>query len=99
MMVPVAQVSRVLDGDTFILYSVGVPPEERVRVLKVDAFEIRDSLGPAARDFTIRWIAQGPFLLDACKRDNFGRLLGQVSRRGDTLAKDLIAAGLGVPYK
>jgi endonuclease YncB( thermonuclease family) len=41
-------IMRVIDGDTFVLYSVGVPAEERVRVLAVDAAEIRDTLGPAA---------------------------------------------------
>lgn len=96
LQVPSAQVSRVLDGDTFGLYAVGVPAEERVRVLGVDAAEIRDSLGPAARAYTVEWLSRGPFMLAACKRDSFGRLLGVVSRGVDTLAVDLIAAKLGV---
>lgn len=97
MTVPVAQVSRVIDGDTFILYSVGVPAEERVRVLGVNAVELRTPQGPAARALTVAWLAQGPFKIDACKRDDFGRLLAVVTRDADTLARALIVAGLGVP--
>lgn len=96
MTVPVAQVSRVIDGDTFILYSVGVPAEERIRVLGVDAAEIRDSLGPMAKAFTVEWISRGPFNLQACKRDSFGRLLATVTRGSDSLSVDLIQARLGV---
>lgn len=97
MDVPPAAVTRTVDGDTFILWSVGVPPEERVRVLAVDAAELRDSLGPAARVFTIQWLAVGKFTLETCKRDSFGRLLATITRGSDTLAVDLIRRGLGVP--
>lgn len=88
-------VMRVVDADTFILHSVSVPPEERVRVLGVDAVELRDSLGPAARAFTQEWLARGPFWVQTCKRDSFGRLLGIVWRGPDTLATALINARLG----
>lgn len=89
-------VKRVVDGDTFVLYAVGVTDEERVRVLGVDAAELREPLGPAARDFTAAWLRQGPFQADACRRDSFGRLLAVVTRGADTLAVDLVKAGLGV---
>jgi endonuclease YncB( thermonuclease family) len=88
-------VARVIDGDTFILYHVGVPPEERVRVLGVNAVELRDTLGPAARTFAIEWLGRGPFALSTCRRDSFGRLLGIVTRGADTLAADLVRARLG----
>jgi endonuclease YncB( thermonuclease family) len=90
-------VMRVIDADTFVLFHIGVPAEERVRVLGVDAAEIRDTLGPAAKAFTLAWIAAGPFTVETCKRDSFGRLLGVVTRGADTLASALIQAGLGVP--
>lgn len=92
-----AHVIRVLDGDTFALYHVGVPAEERVRVLGVDAAELRDTLGAAAKAFTMGWIAAGPFKMETCKRDGFGRLLAVVTRGADTLALELIRARLGVP--
>lgn len=92
-------VKRTVDGDTFILYAFAVPPEERVRVLSVDAWEMRDSLGrgPAARDFTVRWLAVGTFALETCRRDSFGRYLGVIWRGNDTLAVALIRAGHGIP--
>lgn len=90
-------VMRTIDGDTFVTYnSVGIPAEERIRLLGVDTPEIRDTLGPAAKAFTAAWLAQGPFTLATCRRDSFGRLLAVVIRGTDTLAVDLIHARLGV---
>ena len=90
------QVKRVIDGDTFILYNVGVTDEERVRVLRVDAAELGDSLGLKAKAFTVEWLAKGPFTIAGCKRDSFGRILADVTRGTDTLAVQLEKAGLGV---
>lgn len=90
-------VMRVIDADTFVLYSVGVPAEERVRLLGVDAVEIRDTLGAAAKAFTTEWLSRGPFQLHTCKRDSFGRLLAVVYRGSDTLASSLVRAHLGKP--
>jgi|GEM_PF-5445707 len=90
-------VKRTIDGDTFVLYSVGLTDEERVRLLGVDAVELRDSLGPEAKAFTEQWLARGPFKIDGCKRDSFGRILAVVTRGTDTLATALIKAELGAP--
>jgi endonuclease YncB( thermonuclease family) len=92
----VGHVERVIDGDTFVLYAVGVPAEERVRVLGVDTWEMSDPRGAAAKAFTAAWLARGAFKLSTCKRDSFGRLLGAITRESDSLAVDLIAAGHGV---
>jgi endonuclease YncB( thermonuclease family) len=91
-------VARVIDGDTWDQWNVGLSATERVRLLGVDAYELRDSLGPAARAYTMDWLNQGAYTVDGCKRDSFGRLLLAVTRGTDTLATDLIAAHLGVPY-
>lgn len=96
LLLPVGQVQRVIDGDTFVLYTVAVPPEEHVRILGVNAYELRDSLGPAARAFTVEWLKRGPFTIHGCRRDSFGRLLAAVYRGTDTLAADLLRAKLGV---
>lgn len=88
-------VKRVVDGDTFIAYHVGVPPEERVRILEIDTPERGHPGFDAARSFTATWLAQGDFTLHACKRDSFGRLLATVTRDGASLADALYAAGLG----
>lgn len=93
----VGHVSRTVDGDTFGVFTLdGLANEERVRILGVDAVELRDPLGPVARAFTMEWISRGSFKLEACKRDSFGRLLAIITRAADTLAVDLIRARLGV---
>lgn len=89
-------ISRVIDADTFTLFDVDLPAEERIRLLGVDAPEIRDSLGPVARTYTVEWLMRGPFVMEACKRDSFGRLLATVVRGSDTLAVSLVRAGLGI---
>lgn len=89
-------VKRTIDGDTFIIFSFGVPNEERVRLLGVNSPEKHKPNYFEAMAFTSTWLAQGPSELTACKRDSFGRLLGTVTRGTDDLGKQLIAAGLAV---
>lgn len=90
-------VRRVIDGDTFILYSIGTTQDERVRVLGVDTPELgTGAVADSATVFTRRWLAAGDFNIDVCKRDSFGRLLAVVSRNGHTLADTLIVLHLGV---
>lgn len=89
-------VKRTIDGDTFVLYHVGVPPEERIRVLAIDTPE-RGQFGfEAAKAFTTEWLATGPFSIYTCKRDSFGRYLAVVSRNESILADTLVSLGLGV---
>lgn len=92
-------VARVLDGDTFALYHVGTPPEERVRILGVNTPERGQPGSAEATAFTKDWLARGAFDLTACKRDSFGRLLGSVTRHGESLAGQLLDRGLGTPYE
>jgi endonuclease YncB( thermonuclease family) len=86
-------VMRVIDGDTFTLHHVGMPAEERIRVLDVDTPERTEAGYVSARQFTEEWLSRGPFTLTACKRDSFGRLLASVTRGDTSLAHDLKAAG------
>lgn len=96
LLIPPQQVSRVIDGDTFILHHVGVPPEERVRILEIDTPERGQSGFFEARNFTAHWLSLSHFTLQTCKRDSFGRLLATVTRDGASLADALYNAGLGV---
>lgn len=89
-------VQRVIDGDTFILYAIRVPAEERVRLLGVDAPERGQPGFEEAKAFVETWLALGSWRLMACKRDSFGRLLGTAMRAGESLGDALVAAGLGV---
>lgn len=89
-------VRRVVDGDTWIAYHVGVPPEERIRVLGVDTPERGEPGYDEARLLTGAWLAVDTFTVRACRRDSFGRLLADVSRNFRMLSDTLIAAGYGI---
>jgi len=87
-------VKRVIDGDTFVLFHVGITGEERVRLLGVDTPEKGQAGYDAASEFTTVWLKEGPSELTACKRDSFGRLLGGVVRGRESLSGALIEKGL-----
>lgn len=87
-------VKRVIDGDTFVLYHVGIGGEEHVRVLGVDTPERGEPGYHEATAFTRDWLARGPFMLIACQRDKYGRLLGAVTRHGESFEEELRNAGL-----
>ena len=89
-------VKAQIDGDTFSLYAIRVPPEERVRILGINAPERGKPGAAEATAFTKNWLSLGDFTLTACKRDSFGRLLGTVTRGTDDLGKRLMEAGLAV---
>lgn len=86
-------VKRVIDGDTFVLFSVGVPAEERVRLLGVDTPEKGQPGYDAASEFTTVWLKAGPSELTTCKRDSFGRLLGGITRGKESLSGALLENG------
>jgi endonuclease YncB( thermonuclease family) len=95
--VEAGQVKRVIDGDTYVLYTVGLTDEEHVRMLGGDAWELRDPLGPAARDSAALWLRRGAFTISSCRRDSFGRLLAWTVRNGDSLHVYLRERGLLKP--
>lgn len=88
-------VSRVVDGDTFLLYNVGIPSEESVRVVGVNTPERGQPGFFEARNFTLHWLSLSHFTFTSCRRDSFGRYLATVSRNGVTLSDALIANGHG----
>jgi len=49
--------------------------------------------GPEAKAFSEAWLTRGPFQVQSCRRDSFGRVLGNVVRNGQSLADALRAAG------
>lgn len=89
-------VMRIIDGDTGVLFHVGVPAEERFRILEINTPERGQPGFEEAKAFTTDWLAQGNFTITACNRDSFGRLLAIISRNGVSLADELFANGLGV---
>ena len=94
MLVLPGHIKKIVDGDTIALYSVGIPNEERVRLLGVNTPERGQPGFESAKIFTEQWVRAGNFVLTACKRDSFGRLLGTLVRGPEDLGRSLIAAGL-----
>jgi micrococcal nuclease len=102
-----ATVIRVVDGDTFVCEAelgLGVSRRVTVRVLDIDAPELRDRpAGPDAKAFTQEWLAKGGSLeivTDDDGVDSFGRVLARVYRAdGRSLGADLLDAGHAVPYR
>lgn len=90
-----SQVLSNYDGDTFTL-SLGALGSMKVRVEGVDTPEItkKQPRAEEAKLFTQQWLAKGPFKLNTCFKLTLGRVVGNPSRNGRTLAQDLIAAGL-----
>lgn len=87
-------VKRVIDGDTFVLFHVGIKGEEHVRLSGVDTPEKKSPGFDEATAFTRAWLKQGPSELTTCKRDDFGRLLGGVVRGSESLSGALLQQGL-----
>jgi micrococcal nuclease len=94
MTVSPAHIKRVLDGDTFALYHVGVTGEEHVRLLGYDTPERGEPGHREATEFTREWLLRGPFQMVTCGRDGFGRLLAAITRSGEILGQQLEERGL-----
>ena len=96
----VAIVERVIDGDTIDVEIGG--RDERVRMIGIDTPELHPDTGTAecmaaeARDFTAAHLPPGTEVRlerDVVGRDDYGRLLAYVFRRGDdVLVNELIVA-------
>lgn len=94
-------ITAIVDGDTVKLAAFQVWPGiaasgEIVRVLGVDTPERGQPNFEIASGFTATWLSKGPFTMKACRRDSFGRLLGEITRGEENLATALISAGWGV---
>lgn len=101
---------RVIDGDSVEVeitangsirlpfYSLPImlgPIKHVVRILGIQAPELRDSGGPEAKEFLRQWLANSRpvFLATDGKRDKYGRLLGDFVSEGATAAESMLAAG------
>lgn len=97
-------VEKMVDGDTFdVTLSPWVafsnkPIEfsERIRLLDIDTPERLKANWVqylAATAFSQTWLNKGPFQLETCGRDVFGRILAVVYRGDSILADELRKAG------
>lgn len=101
ILVPPSAVIEQPDGDTFHLFTFGVPSTIAIRVQGVDTPERPTKNRPspnfhAAKDFTKAWLAKGPFLVTTTGVRSLERIVAIVERDGELLAQALIDAHLGV---
>lgn len=88
-----AQVVDVYDGDTFTIELCG--DRERVRLIGINAPELDDELGLAARDY-LRSLIAGETVdlaLGVQERDRYGRLLAYVCLDSLFINLEMVRAG------
>lgn len=83
-------VNRVVDGDTFVLSG-----RQKIRLAGVNAPEIDEELGLAAREFSIGFAGRKDAWVTEARKDGYGRLVSDVIVDGKSLAVALVEAGLG----
>lgn len=101
ILVPPAAVIEQPDGDTFHLFTFGVPSTVEIRVQGVNTPEKPTKKVPSpgflpAKEFTKAWLAKGPFLVTTTGVRTLSRIVASVERDGELLAQALIDAKLGV---
>lgn len=106
---PCDEVTSIYDGDTFKCDIKGVPPlfGERigVRIYGIDCPEMKDNrpkikaLAQQAKQFTVAKLrAAKKVELRNVRRDKYFRVLAEVYVDGQSLADQLLKAGLAKPY-
>lgn len=87
-------VTRVIDGDTFIVDSTTT-----VRVAEIDAPELNQSFGIHAKNTVKRWLLGKEVELVVVGTDRYGRTIAKVCFDGFDLAEQLVLNGLAWEYK
>ncbi len=99
-----ATIDRWIDGDSCVVHRGATPGVEihgeHVRVQGINAPEMRDAGGAAARDFAVSLAPPGSAVTLICtKPDKYGRLLARiVLPDGLDLSELMINAGHAVAY-
>ena len=89
-------VAAVIDGDTFAALCAGKPV--RIRVSGIDAPELGQTWGPAARSFATTLLG-GRVVVERVDRDQYGRTVAQVQLSdGRDLAREMVRAGFAFNY-
>lgn len=86
-------VTWVVDGDTVRVRPLGSGRPVPVRLMGIDAPEICQSGGPAARDALKRQLMRQRVLVHSQAHDPYGRVLARLAVNGDDPAARLVAGG------
>jgi endonuclease YncB( thermonuclease family) len=88
-----AQVTRVSDGDTLWVKPEGDAPPRKLRLQGLDAPEICQAGGPAARDALAALVTNERLLVTVKYQDDYGRGLARISVNGEDVGARLVASG------
>ena len=84
---------KVVDGDTFHVFTFDVPNVVKIRVMDAETPERGEEGFEEAKEFTREWLHRGPFRAVTCGQQTFDRIVYMITRDGETLADALKAAG------
>ncbi len=93
---PVAEVTRVIDGDTFVAklyFGFGMYLDGHIRLADCDTFKKHKDLQKwaEAKTLTIMFLNNPPVVIHSTgKRDSFGRILGDVSNRDGEFLSEVL---------
>ena len=88
---------RVSDGDTITIDAGG--GKEKVRLIGIDAPELRQEGGPEARQYLAKRILNRRVKVEGETRDRYGRLLGTVYLGEENINLSLVREGHAWDYK
>ena len=88
---------RVSDGDTITIAAEG--RREKVRLIGIDAPELRQEGGPEARQYLVKRILNRRVKVEGETRDRYGRLLGTVYLGEENINLSLVREGHAWDYK
>ena len=93
-----ARVTRVSDGDTLWVKPVAGGSYRKLRIDGVDAPEICQDGGPAARDALARRVLERTVVVRERRRDDYGRALVRLTHEGEDVAGWLVREGWAWSY-
>ncbi len=92
------QVTHVTDGDTLWVQPEAGGAARKLRMLGMDAPEICQSGGKAARDLLAQWALQRRVTVKVSYYDRWGRGLATVALDGKDLGAQMVSAGQAWSY-
>jgi len=107
----IKKINRIIDGDTVDLdidLGFGITTTQRVRLLDIDAAEIRTKdleekkEGLAAKEWLEKELSrEGEWIINTTKDDKYGRILGELYLVGDpvTVNERMINEGIAKVYQ
>ena len=94
-----ARVTRVFDGDTVWVKPLAGGPYRKLRLDAIDAPEICQRGGEAARDRLAARVLRQVVWVKEGAADNYGRGLAQVQHQGDDINRWLVDNGMAWAYR